>query len=152
MFESNGTSKVTDDLRSLLYQVERYLRLEAVDKLTVVTTCMILAAVTFAIATSAIFFLSTGLVKTLTLATENEMVSYYIVGGGLVLIIILFYLLRKPLVENNMVRVLSKSLLEGQSLTNSLAAKADKAEKIHKLAESLAKELDDYEEEGGKEA
>jgi hypothetical protein len=91
----NTSGKVGDDLRGLAYRLERYLRLEATEHLTVVTTYVVLAAVTFALATSAIFFLSTGLVKSITILTGNEMVSYYIVGGVLVLVILLFFPVEK---------------------------------------------------------
>ena len=141
--------RISDDFRRLAYRAERYLRLEAAERLTVLTTCVVLAAVIFALATSAIFFLSTGVVKTLTLWTEDEMLSYYIVGGALLLIILLVYLLRKPLIENQFVKVFSRELLEGPSLTEQVMKKSRKDEQIRKLAESLVQELDDYDEEGG---
>ena len=72
---------MTDDIRRLAYRVERYLRLEATERLTMVTTFVVLCAVVVALATSAIFFRSTGTVKALTLLTGSEMWSYYIVGG-----------------------------------------------------------------------
>ncbi|MBR1667702.1 MAG: hypothetical protein IJ693_05400 [Bacteroidaceae bacterium] len=142
-------NRITDDFRRLAYRMERYLRLEATERLTVLTTCVVLAAVIFALSTSAIFFLSTGLVKTLTLLTENEMASYYIVGAFLLLIILLVYLLRKPLIENQFVKVFSKEFLEGPSLTEQLVKKKRNDSQIRKLAESLVQELDDYDEEGG---
>lgn len=103
----------------------------------------------FALATSAIFFLSTGLVKSLTMLTENEMLSYYIVGGALLLLILFVYLLRKPLIENRFVKVFSRELLEGPSITEQVMKKGRKDVQIRKLAESLVQELDDYDEEGG---
>ena len=136
-------NRITDDFRRLAYRMERYLRLEATERLTVLTTCVVLAAVIFALSTSAIFFLSTGLVKTLTLLTENEMASYYIVGAFLLLIILLVYLLRKPLIENQFVKVFSKEFLEGPSLTEQLVKKKRNDNQIRKLAESLVQELDD---------
>ena len=66
----SATDRVSEDIRRLAYRVERYLRLEATERLTMVTTFVVLAAVTMALATSAIFFLSTGLVKTLSLLTQ----------------------------------------------------------------------------------
>ena len=142
-------NRITDDFRRLAYRMERYLRLEATERLTVLTTWVVLAAVIFALSTSAIFFLSTGLVKTLTLLTENEMASYYIVGAFLLLIILLVYLLRKTLIENQFVKVFSKEFLEGPSLTEQLVKKKRNDSQIRKLAESLVQELDDYDEEGG---
>ena len=144
-----ASNRVTDDFRRLAYRVERYLRLEATERLTVVTTYVVLAAVVMALATSAIFFLSTGTVKALTLWTENEMLSYYIVGGFLVLLIVLAFLLKKPLIENPFVKMFSEQLLNVPTLTEQMLSKNHKDEQIRKLAESLVRELDDYDEEGG---
>jgi hypothetical protein len=140
---------MTDDIRRLAYRVERYLRLEATERLTMVTTFVVLAAVTMALATSAIFFLSTGLVKTLTLATGSEMLSYNIVGGALLLIVLLAFLLRKPLLENTLVRMYSEQLLEVPSLTDQILRNPERDAHIRRLAETLVQELDDYDEEGG---
>ena len=141
---------MTEDFRRLAYRVERYLRLEATERLTVVTTYVVLIAVVMALATSAIFFLSTGTVKALTLLTGSEMVSYYIVGGVLVLLIVLAFLLRKPLIENPFVKMFSDQLLNVPTVTEQmLGSRSAKDEQIRKLAESLVRELDEYEEEGG---
>ena len=132
-------------------RVERYLRLEATERLTVVTSYVVLIAVVLALATSAIFFLSTGTVKALTLLTENEMLSYYIVGGILVLLIVLVFLLKKPLIENPFVKMYSDQLLNTPTVTEQMMGGGRKDENIRKLAESLVRELDDYNEEGGEE-
>ena len=148
----SASNRMADDIRRVAYRVERYLRLEATERLTMETSFVLLAAVTFALATSAIFFLSTGLVKTLTVWTENEMLSYYIVGGVLVLLILLAFLLKKPLIENPLVRMFSEQLLNVPTVTEQmLKSKGYKDEQIRKLAESLVRELDEYEEEGGEE-
>ena len=145
-----GTSnRIGDDIRKVAYRLERYLRLEATERLTMVTTFVVLAAVTMALATSAIFFLSTGLVKTLTLLTENEMLSYYIVGGALLLIVLLAFLLRKPLIENPLVKMYSEQLLNVPTLTEQMLKRGERDEQIRRLAETLAQELDDYDEEEG---
>ena len=141
-------NRVSDDFRRLAYRVERYLRLEATERLTVATSFVVLMAVVIALATSAIFFLSTGLVKSLTLLTGSEMVSYYAVGGVLILFILLVFLLRRPLIERPFVKLFSRELLEGPSLTEQMT-NSRKDEQIRKLAESLAGELDEYDEEGG---
>ena len=146
----SASNRVTEDFRRLAYRVERYLRLEATERLTVVTTFVVLIAVVMALATSAIFFLSTGTVKALTLLTGSEMVSYYIVGGVLLLLILLVFLLKKPLIENPFVRMFIEQLLNVPTVTEQmLGSKSNKDEQIRKLAESLVRELDEYEEEGG---
>ena len=143
----SASRRMTDDIRRLAYRVERYLRLEATERLTMVTTFVVLCAVVVALATSAIFFLSTG-----TLLTGSEMWSYYIVGGFLVLLIVLAFLLKKPLIENPFVRMFSEQLLNVPTVTEQmLGSKGQKDEQIRKLAESLVRELDDYDEEGGEE-
>ena len=147
----SASNRVTDDFRRLAYRVERYLRLEATERLTVVTSYVVLIAVVLALATSAIFFLSTGTVKALTLLTENEMLSYYIVGGILVLLIVLVFLLKKPLIENPFVKMYSDQLLNTPTVTEQMMGGGRKNENIRKLAESLVRELDDYNEEGGEE-
>ena len=148
----SASNRVTEDFRRLAYRVERYLRLEATERLTLVTTYAVLIAVVMALATSAIFFLSTGTVKALTLLTGSEMVSYYIVGGVLVLLIVLAFLLRKPLIENPFVKMFSDQLLNVPTVTEQmLGSRSAKDEQIRKLAESLVRELDEYEEEGGEE-
>lgn len=146
-----ASNRVTDDFRRLAYRVERYLRLEATERLTVVTSYVVLIAVVMALATSAIFFLSTGTVKALTLWTENEMLSYYIVGGILVLLIVLVFLLKKPLIENPFVKMFSDQLLNVPTVTEQMLSRSHKDEQIKKLAESLVRELDEYNEEGGEE-
>lgn len=146
----DSSSKVGDDFRRLAYRVERYLRLAATERLTMVATFVVVAAVAFALATSAIFFLSTGVVKSLTLLTGNEMVSYYAVGVGLLLIILLVFLLRKPLIEKQFVKIFSEGLLNGPSITEQMMLGNRREEYIRRLAESLAQELDYYDEKGGR--
>lgn len=95
----------------LLIQLERYLRLETVDKLTVVTSFLIVAGVVFALGTSAIFFLSNALVEMLSLIVGNSALAYLIVGVILLLMIWIFLANRKAWVENKIVRSLSESVL-----------------------------------------
>lgn len=96
---------------SVVALLRHFLKLEAIDKLTIVTTYLIVIAVVFALATSAIFFLSTGLVKSLSAVIGDEALAYYIVGGVLVLCIIVFYMNRKAWVETPVVRSISSSIL-----------------------------------------
>ena len=103
----NASSQINNDLQRLIYRVERYLRLVAAERLTVLATCVVLGAIALALATSAIFFLSTGVVQTVALLTGSETLSYYVVGIGLLLIIWIVYLFSNPLNENRFVRVFS---------------------------------------------
>lgn len=100
----------------LFAQLERYIRLETIDKLSVVTTYMIVALVVFALGTSAVFFLSNALVEALTLVVGNRAVSYLIVGVVLLLVIWVFLANKKAWVENRIVRSLSETVLSEPSI------------------------------------
>lgn len=100
----------------LFAQLERYIRLETIDKLSVVTTYMIVALVVFALGTSAVFFLSNALVEALTLVVGNRAVSYLIVGVVLLLVIWVFLANKKAWVESRIVRSLSETVLSEPSI------------------------------------
>ncbi len=100
----------------LFAQLERYIRLETIDKLSVVTTYMIVALVVFALGTSAVFFLSNALVEALALVVGNRAVSYLIVGVVLLLVIWVFLANKKAWVENRIVRSLSETVLSEPSI------------------------------------
>lgn len=100
--------------KGLLTHLERYIRLESIDKLSVATTFIIVAGVLFALGTSAIFFISTGLVQALSIVVGNEALGYFIVGGLLVVVMVVFYMNRKRWVEDKVVRSISRSILDSQ--------------------------------------
>lgn len=95
----------------LFAQVERYVRLETVDKLSVVTSALIVAGVVFALGASAVFFLSTALVEAISLVVGNKAVAYLLVGVLLLLLIWLFLANKKSWVEDRVVRNISESVL-----------------------------------------
>ncbi len=100
----------------LLRTLERYLRLELTEKLTVCVSFVIIALVVFALGSSAVFFLCSGLVISLSDVLGSVALANYVVGGGLVIIICCFYFFRVPLVENRVVEVLSLSILRSELL------------------------------------
>jgi len=106
--------KVPKEERELYGLLCRYLKLEAVDKLSVATTFVVIALVMFALGTCALFFLSAGLVKSIAAWVGDEALANYIVGGTLVLIIVLFYVFRVRLVENRVVAAISASILRAE--------------------------------------
>ena len=107
--------KVPREERELLTLLCRYLKLEAVDKLTVATTFVVVALVMFALGTCALFFLSSGLVKSLSAVVGDEALANYIVGGTLLVVIIVVYVFRVRLVENRVVAIISASILRAES-------------------------------------
>lgn len=102
----------------LLVQVEKYLRLETIDKLTVVMTFLVVALVVFALGTSAIFFLSTAMVEAISLMIGgNSALAYLIVGVFLLLMIWLFLANKKAWVEDKIVRSISENVLNEPMFT-----------------------------------
>ena len=107
--------KLPKEERELLGLLLRYLKLEAVDKLSVATTFVVVALVVFALGTCALFFLSAGLVKSISVLVGDEALANYIVGGSLLLVIVLFYAFRVRLVENRVVAAISASILRAET-------------------------------------
>ncbi|MBR6197919.1 MAG: hypothetical protein IKQ72_10020 [Bacteroidaceae bacterium] len=107
--------KLPEEERELLGLLSRYLKLEAVDKLSVATTFVVVALVMFALGTCALFFLSAGLVKSISVLVGDEALANYIVGGSLLLVIVLFYAFRVRLVENRVVAAISASILRAET-------------------------------------
>ena len=109
---TGDASRLANDSRGVLTLLVQYLKLEAIDKLSVATTFLILGGIIFALATSAIFFLSTGLVKSLSGLIGSEAGAYYIVGGMLALVILVIYVNRKAWIEQPVIRNISQSMLK----------------------------------------
>lgn len=105
---------VPKEERDLFGLLCHYLKLEAVDKLTVAATFLVVVLVLFALGTCALFFLSAGLVKSITTLVGDEALANYIVGGILVLVLVLFYVFRVRLVENRVVAAISASILRAE--------------------------------------
>ena len=107
--DANRVPRETEEVISLLL---KYLKLEAIDKVSVATTSLIVGGVILVFAISAVFFLSSGLVKTISGWLGDEAAANYLMGGVLLLVIFVFYLKRKTWVEGPVVRSISQSLLK----------------------------------------
>lgn len=146
----DSTNRIKKDLQILAVRLERYLRLEAADRLTVIATVSIISAVAFALAVCALFFICLGLVKTINDIVGDEAVSYYIVGSVLLLLIGVVMALRRPLVESRCVKYFSRMLLSDTTLSERFAAKQAEDEQLRRLAETLVREMDEEQKGGGK--
>lgn len=129
--------KNTRDGKKAIALLERYLRMESVDKLTVATTFVIVLCVMFALGTSAVFFLCNGLVKTLSQLIGSESYAYYAVGAFLFALMWIFWSNKKKWVEARMVESLSSSILEAQFT---------QPRRMSRLAREIAEELEAEEE------
>ena len=103
---------IADDTQGILTMLTQYLKLEAIDRVSVAATFLILGGTIFALATSAIFFLSTGIVKSISSMIGSEASAYYLVGGVLSLVILIIYINRKAWIERPVVRSISRSMLK----------------------------------------
>ena len=149
-------TRVGTDVGRLVLLLERYVRLEATERLTTLTTSVVLGIIAFGVVVSAIFFLGTGMVHSLTAWTGSEELSYYCVGAAFLLLILLLILLKGPLFETPLLRLFGRQLLNGPLLAEQLLKdKFVSPDQLHDLAKSVAQELDihdeydDYDEEGG---
>lgn len=106
---SDRLLRETTELTELLKQ---YLKLEAIEKLTIATTSLIVGGVVFILAWCAVFYLSSGLVKNISEWVGSEAGANYIVGGILVVFLIIFYICRKSLVESRVVKGISELILK----------------------------------------
>lgn len=141
-----NSGNIKEEAQRIAANVEEYIRLEAVDKLTIVVSRVIITAVVFILGLCSFLFICLGFVHTLVSATGSEMLSYYIVGAVVLLVLIAFLFFSKRIVENWLVKVFSSALLGGERLVQNTqeAGGVD----IPGLAQSLADELDDYDEGG----
>lgn len=106
-----------DNSKPLLRLLERYVRLEAVDKLSLVLSFALIAGVVFALGVMTVFCLVQGLVDAINAQIGNLAYSYFIVAGGLLLIIILFCLLRNKIVVNPVVSFFAKRFFPDEEVS-----------------------------------
>lgn len=110
--DNNDIGRTIDEGMRLWGLLKHYAKLEAVDKLSVLFTFLIVGGFVFAFGTIALYCICMGIVKTLAVAVGDEALSFFIVGGFLVVIILLFVLFRKYVVTNPVVRSLVKRTFE----------------------------------------
>lgn len=93
----------------------RYLKLEAIDKLSVVLTIVAVMGVIFSVGMTAVYCICMGIVKSLALAVGSETTSLFIVGGVLVALIVIFILLRRKFVTIPVIKALSKTFFADEA-------------------------------------
>lgn len=101
-----------DEGKQLWSLVEKYAKLELVEKLTFLLTVFILGGILFALASIALYCFCMYLVTALEAQTGNLALSYVIVGTTLLLVAFLIYWFRKNLISKPLVRSLMKEYFE----------------------------------------
>lgn len=121
-----ANDKSVDNLTELFKEVKKYLKLQGeyvkldlVEKLTILLSTLTLIFVLIILGTMAAFYLSFMLVYVLASATGSLVAGYAIIGGILILLAFIIYRLRQKLIFQPMVNFLARLFLDDSS-NNSL--------------------------------
>lgn len=121
-----ANDKSIDNLTELFKEVKKYLKLQGeyvkldlVEKLTILLSTLTLIFVLIILGTMAAFYLSFMLVYVLASATSSLVAGYAIIGGILILLAFIIYRLRQKLIFQPMVNFLARLFLDDSS-NNSL--------------------------------
>lgn len=121
-----ANDKSIDNLTELFKEVKKYLKLQGeyvkldlVEKLTILLSTLTLIFVLIILGTMAAFYLSFMLVYVLASATGSLVAGYAIIGGILILLAFIIYRLRQNLIFQPMVNFLARLFLDDSS-NNSL--------------------------------
>lgn len=114
-----ANDKSIDNLEALFKEVKKYinlqgqyLKLELVEKLTILLSTLILVFVLGMLGIMALFYFSFMLVYALDSFTNSLIASYAIIGGGLLIISFIIYKMRQTLIFQPMVNFLAKLFLD----------------------------------------
>ena len=121
-----ANDKSIDNLTELFKEVKKYLKLQGeyvkldlVEKLTILLSTLTLIFVLIILGTMAAFYLSFMLVYVLASSTGSLVAGYAIIGGILILLAFIIYRLRQKLIFQPMVNFLARLFLDDSS-NNSL--------------------------------
>lgn len=121
-----ANDKSIDNLTELFKEVKKYLKLQGeyvkldlVEKLTILLSTLTLIFVLIILGTMVAFYLSFMLVYVLASATGSLVAGYAIIGGILILLAFIIYRLRQKLIFQPMVNFLARLFLDDSS-NNSL--------------------------------
>lgn len=121
-----ANDKSIDNLTELFKEVKKYLKLQGeyvkldlVEKLTILLSTLTIIFVLIILGTMAAFYLSFMLVYVLASATGSLVAGYAIIGGILILLAFIIYRLRQKLIFQPMVNFLARLFLDDSS-NNSL--------------------------------
>lgn len=114
-----ANDKSIDNLEALFKEVKKYinlqgqyLKLELVEKLTILLSTLILVFVLGMLGIMALFYFSFMLVYALDSFTNSLIASYAIIGGGLLIIAFIIYKMQQTLIFQPMVNFLAKLFLD----------------------------------------
>ena len=112
-------SEIDEEVKKYLKLQGEYVKLDLVEKLTILLSTLTLIFVLIILGTMAAFYLSFMLVYVLASATGSLVAGYAIIGGILILLAFIIYRLRQKLIFQPMVNFLARLFLDDSS-NNSL--------------------------------
>ncbi len=112
-YDNEDIKKTIEEGKRLSSLVEDYVKLELVDKGSSIISKLIIIIVIIAISTIALFCLCMALYHCLLAKTQDPILSYSIIGFFLLFICAIIILMRKSLIENPIIRFLSRTLFNG---------------------------------------
>lgn len=105
------------EFRKYLELQGQYLRLEAIEKLTILLSTLILIFILVTVGVMALFYFSFMLVYVLATAVGSLIAGYAIVGILLIVVALLIYRFRVPLIFQPMVNFLARLFLDDTKKT-----------------------------------
>lgn len=102
------------EIRKYIELQGQYIKLDLIEKLTVLLSTLILILLMITLCMMAFFYFSFMLVHVLASYIGNIITSYAIIGVAVLLIAGIIYLFRKPLIVQPMVNFLARLFLEEQ--------------------------------------
>ena len=100
------------EFRKYLELQGQYLRLEAIEKLTILLSTLILIFILVTVGVMALFYFSFMLVYTIDSFVNNIIASYAIIGGCILILGIAIYIFRQKIIFQPMVNFLARLFLE----------------------------------------
>ena len=118
-----ANDKSIDNLEALLKETKKYIelqgqyvKLDMVEKLTVLISTLILICVLIVLGTTALFYLSSMMVYTIDFFVDNMIASYAIIGGCILLLAVIIYIFRQKIIFRPMVNFLARLFLEDKEI------------------------------------
>lgn len=114
-----ANDKSIDNLEALFKETKKYIelqgqyiKLDLVEKLTILISTLILICVLIVLGMTALFYFSFMLVYTIDSFVNNIIASYAIIGGCILLLGIAIYIFRQKIIFQPMVNFLARLFLE----------------------------------------
>jgi membrane-bound ClpP family serine protease len=111
---ADNFQQLYDDVKKYVELQTEYVKVEFVEKLTILLSTVLIIGLVMVLAISALFYLFFSLAYALQPIIGNLAISFAIISGIYVLLIVLFMAFRKRIIINPLVRFLSNLFLKNK--------------------------------------